>query len=115
MDRTMYPQQPGISIHRRRQPSPATAAAGGGTAAHAAVRAALKRQKRANDAAAKKRQKRANDAAAKRERDNEILKAGGCLKRKGCPCTKCQKQREAARAAHSAAAPQRMQTIRQDR
>ena len=106
MDRTMYPQQPGISIHRRRQPSPATAAAGGGTAVNAAARAAR---------AAVKRQRRAYAAAAKCERENEILKAGGCLERRGCPCTKCREKHAAARAANSAAATERMQTIRQDR
>ena len=114
MDRTMYPQQPGISIRRRRKPSPTTAAAGAGTAAHAAARAALKRQKRANDAAAKKRQKRAYAAAALCERENEIVKVGGCLGKKGCLCDQCKEKRAAAHAAHSTAAKERMQTIRQD-
>ena len=105
MERTVHPLPPGTSIRRGRTPSPASALAGGG--ADAAAR------EKAGERAAAKRQKRAEEAASKLLVDTAVLNAGGCLNKKGCPCTACNAKREAARAADSAAAQERMQKKRQ--
>ena len=106
---TVHPLPSSTSIRRRRTPSPAMAAAGGGAAADVAAR------EKADERAAPKRQKRADKAAAKHQADMAILNASGCLNKKGCPCTTCKEKRAAVRVAHSAAAKERMQNLRQHR